>query len=58
MPSAHGPIFYRRQKNGLCALTCSDKKSDLSFRQFVCEKKRVHVYDFSPMKNRNDVIQQ
>ena len=33
MPSAHGPIFSRRQKIGVkigsCALTQSEKKSDL-----------------------------
>ena len=61
-PSAHGPIFYGRQKKNrsenrfVCADFWSDRKSDLSFPKFVCDVKSVRVR--LPIQNRSDVIQQ
>ena len=58
MPSAHGPIFYRRQKIGVkissCALTFAPilNRSDL-FSELLTTKNRSVCADFSPIKNRS-----
>ena len=56
MPSAHGPIFYRRQKNRsenrfVCADFCSDIKSLRSFLGAAFDKKSVRVCWLQSDKN-------
>ena len=46
MPSTHEPIFADKK----IANFWSDKKLDLSFRQFVCNKKSVRVRRLSTIK--------
>ena len=54
MPSAHGPIFYCREKIGVKISTCA--------RTFPLEnlseiRNRSMCADLSPMKNQSDIIQ-
>ena len=59
MPSAHGPIFCRRSENRfMCTDFCSDIESLNLFLELLRTKNRSMCADFSPMKNRSDIIQQ